>query len=100
MFRPFLPLLLVTSLTAEEKRVPTAQAMGLLKTQCMGCHNAAKKKGDLSLETRESALEAIQSGKIISSLTATGDEHMPPKKQLLEKQINLLKAWVQGGAAW
>ncbi len=80
--------------------MPTAQAMGLLKTQCMGCHNAEKKKGDLSLETRESALEVIKSGKIISSLTAEGDEHMPPKKQLPEKQINLLKSWVQAGAAW
>ncbi len=100
MLRRLLPLILVTSLAAEEKRAPTAQAMGLLKTQCMGCHNAEKKKGDLSLETRESALEVIKSGKIISSLTATGDEHMPPKKQLLEKQINLLKSWVQGGAAW
>jgi len=80
--------------------VPTAQAMGLLKTQCMGCHNSEKKKGDLSLETREAALEVIKSGKIISSLTAEGDEHMPPKKQLPEKQINLVKSWVQAGAAW
>jgi WD40 repeat protein len=101
MIRRLLPLILVTSLAAEEKtRVPTAQAMGLLKTQCMGCHNAEKKKGDLSLETREAALEVIKSGKIISSLTATGDEHMPPKKQLPEKQINLLKSWAQAGAAW
>jgi len=101
MLRQLLPLLLITSLAAEEKtRVPTAQAMGLLKTQCMGCHNAEKKKGDLSLETREAALEVIKSGKIISSLTAEGDEHMPPKKQLPEKQINLLKSWAQAGAAW
>ena len=101
MIRRLLPLIFATSLTAEEKtRVPTAQAMGLLKTQCMGCHNAEKKKGDLSLETREAALEVIKSGKIISSLTAEGDEHMPPKKQLPEKQINLLKSWVQAGAAW
>ncbi|MFO1439047.1 MAG: DUF1553 domain-containing protein [Verrucomicrobiaceae bacterium] len=101
MIRRLLPLILVTSLAAEEKtRVPTAQAMGLLKTQCMGCHNAEKKKGDLSLETREAALEVINSGKIISSLTAEGDEHMPPKKQLPEKQINLLKSWAQAGAAW
>ena len=101
MLSRLLPLLLITSLAAEEKtRVPTAQAMGLLKTQCMGCHNAEKKKGDLSLETREAALEVIKSGKIISSLTATGDEHMPPKKQLPEKQINLLKSWSQAGAAW
>jgi hypothetical protein len=101
MIRRLLPLILITSLAAEEKtRVPTAQAMGLLKTQCMGCHNSEKKKGDLSLETREAALEVIKSGKIISSLTAEGDEHMPPKKQLPEKQINLVKSWVQAGAAW
>jgi hypothetical protein len=25
---------------------------------------------------------------------------MPPKKQMPEKQINLLKAWVNAGAAW
>lgn len=100
MLRRLLPLILATSLIAEEKRVPTAQAMGILKTQCLGCHNAEKKKGDLSLETRETALEAIQSGSIISSLTAKDDEHMPPKKQLPEKQINLLKAWMKAGAKW
>jgi len=93
-------VLLTSPLAAEEVKAPTAQAMGLLKTQCMSCHNAEKLKGDLSLETREAALEAIQSGKLISSLTATGDEHMPPKKQLPEKQINLLKSWVKAGAAW
>ncbi|MBK8091346.1 MAG: DUF1553 domain-containing protein [Verrucomicrobiaceae bacterium] len=101
MLRCFLSLLLITSLaTAEEAQIRPAQAMGILKTQCLSCHNAEKKKGDLSLETREAAQEVLQSGKLISSLQAEGDEHMPPKKQLPEKQINLLKAWANAGAAW
>lgn len=91
--------------------VSPAQAMGLLKTQCLGCHNAEKKKGGLSLETRDLALQggdngpALKAGDashsaLIQSLTDSGDAHMPPKKQLPEKQINLLKAWVNAGAVW
>ncbi|MGV3661332.1 MAG: DUF1553 domain-containing protein [Prosthecobacter sp.] len=104
-------LLLVAPLQAEGVQVSPAQAMGLLKTQCLGCHNAEKKKGGLSLETRELALAggdngpALKAGDashsaLIQSLTDNGDAHMPPKKQLPEKQINLLKAWVNAGAAW
>lgn len=117
-FCPFLPALAVllqpVSLLRAESHaasVSPAQAMGLLKTQCLGCHNAEKKKGGLSLETRDLALQggdngpALKAGDashsaLIQSLTDTGDGHMPPKKQLPEKQINLLKAWVNGGAAW
>jgi WD40 repeat protein len=104
-------VLLTSSLAAEELKVRPAQAMGLLKTQCMGCHNAEKKKGGLSLETRDLALKGGDNGSalkagdaahsaLITSLTDTGDAHMPPKKQMPEKQINLLKAWVNAGAAW
>ncbi len=107
-----LPLLFTTtSLTAEEVKTRPAQAMGLLKTQCLGCHNAEKKKGGLSLETRELALKGGENGSalkagdaaqsaLIKALTDAGDAHMPPKKQLPEKQINLLKAWVNAGATW
>ena len=88
-----------------------AVMMGLLKTNCLGCHNAEKKKGGLSLETRESALKggedgpALQPGKadlsrMIRALSDPGDEHMPPKKQLSEKHIALFQAWVESGAQW
>ena len=102
---------LLSLAAAEESPVRPAQAMGLLKTQCLGCHNADKLKGGLSLETRELALQggdngpALKAGDaahsaLITSLTAEGDAHMPPKKQLPEKHINLLKAWVNSGAPW
>ncbi len=104
-------VLLTSSLAAEELKVRPAQAMGLLKTQCLGCHNAEKKKGGLSLETRDLALKGGENGTalkagdaahsaLITALSDAGDAHMPPKKQMPEKQINLLKAWVNAGAAW
>ncbi len=107
----FLIAILATPLHAEVAKVRPAQAMGILKTQCLGCHNAEKKKGGLSLETRDLALkggdngEALKSGDaahsaLISALNDPGDAHMPPKKQMSEKQINVLKAWVDAGAAW
>ncbi len=85
--------------------------MGLLKANCMACHNAEKHKGGLSLESREAALKggengpAFVSGKaaqsaLIKSLEESADPHMPPKKQLAEKHVALLQAWVDSGAAW
>ncbi|MCB1276201.1 DUF1553 domain-containing protein [Prosthecobacter sp.] len=106
-----LTVLFTTSLSAEVAKVHPAQAMGILKTQCLGCHNAEKKKGGLSLETRDLALKGGENGAalkagdaarsaLIAALNDPGDAHMPPKKQMPEKQINLLKAWVNSGAAW
>jgi len=104
-------ILFTSSLAAEVAKVHPAQAMGLLKTQCLGCHNAEKKKGGLSLETRELTLKGGENGAaltagdadhsaLIKALNDPGDAHMPPKKQMPEKQINLLKAWVNAGAPW
>lgn len=106
----FLPTLF-TLASAEEVQVRPAQAMGILKTQCLGCHNADKLKGGLSLETRELALRggdngpALKAGDaegsaLIIALSADAEAHMPPKKQLPEKQILLLKNWVKAGALW
>jgi len=104
-------VLLTSTLVAEEVKVRPAQAMGILKTQCLSCHNAEKLKGELSLETRDLALKGGENGPalavgdaehsaLITTLNDAGDGHMPPKKQLPEKQINLLKAWVNAGAVW
>src|ERR1700742_4687843 len=98
MRAPFL-LIAFSALALHAAEPPkTAQAMGLLKTNCLGCHNAEKKKGGLSLETRELALRGGENGaafvlgksgdsKLIQQLAEGSDPHMPPKKQLSEKQI-------------
>lgn len=90
---------------------PSVEAMHLLKKNCLSCHNEEKKKGDLAMTSREALLQGGDSGAaliagepekslLIESLMAGADPHMPPKKQLSEAQIAVLRRWVQEGAAW
>ena len=106
----FIILCTSTIVFAAEAPKP-AQIMGLLKANCISCHNADKLKGGLSLETREGAIKGGENGAslvpgkaeqsaLIKSLADGADPHMPPKKQLPEKHVALLKAWVDSGAPW
>ncbi len=85
--------------------------MLLLKAECFSCHNEKKKKGGLVLTARESLLKGSDSGAVaelgkpdasplLDVLRADSDPHMPPKKQLTEAQMKVLRAWIQGGLAW
>src|SRR5262245_16708318 len=87
------------------------EAMRVLKTECFTCHNSEKKKGGLVLVSRERLLEGADngpvavSGKPESSLLAKvvlkdADPHMPPKKQLTDAQINIIRDWIKGGLIW
>ena len=87
------------------------EAMKLLHTQCLSCHNPEKQKGGLDMSTREKLLAGAESGAVIDSarsaesrllkvLGAEADPHMPPKKQLTTNQIALLTKWVGEGAHW
>src|SRR5688500_16388650 len=105
-------LLVRVSFAAPPEHDPIAgNAMRLLHAQCIGCHNAEKRKGGLELISREKLLAGADSGKIIDSsnpaeslilkvLAADADPHMPPKKQLTAQQIDVLKKWVAAGAPW
>ncbi len=87
------------------------RAMELLKTQCAPCHNATKKKGGLVLVSAE-ALETggdngavvvpgkIDQSPLLQALEPEADPHMPPKKQLADDEVAVLRAWVQSGAVW
>jgi WD40 repeat protein len=89
----------------------TASAMSILRVNCLSCHNEEKKKGGLQLNSRENALKGSESGPVlvprnadksalIKVLLADSDPHMPPKKQLSEKDIARLRQWINGGAKW
>ncbi len=78
----------------------------ILSENCFRCHGE-KEKGDLKLNNREAALDAIIPGKpeaseLISRITANDeDERMPPKGDGLDaKQVAVLREWIQSGAAW
>src|SRR5205823_11292954 len=89
----------------------TIRAMSVLRVNCLSCHNDEKKKGGLRLTTRENALKGSDNGPVLvprkadKSLLAKvilpdSDPHMPPKKQLSEKDIATLRNWIAEGAKW
>ena len=73
---------------------------------CLKCHSEKKQSGGLRLDAKTSALSVMVPGNSAASLlfqrvSATNDERMPPTgERLSEKQIALLKAWIDAGAVW
>ncbi len=86
----------------------------LLDTHCVKCHGPEKQKGGLRFDTKEGAFKPGESGekaivpghasasrliKLVSS--KDDDERMPTKGEPLSAaQIDLLKRWIDAGAAW
>jgi mono/diheme cytochrome c family protein len=85
----------------------------IFDAKCTGCHGEKKQKGKLQVHTLELLLKGGDSGEktvvagksaeslIIkrAALPADEDEHMPPKDkdQLTEKEVKILKWWIDGG---
>lgn len=103
--------LLLTLLLTGTALADPAPALRLLRDECIGCHKPGKAKGGLLLHTREKMMSggdngaAIVEGKgadsaLIKVLAPKSDPHMPPKKQLSEGDIAILKTWIDQGAAW
>ena len=89
----------------------TRAAMRLLKAECFSCHNTEKKKGGLVLTSRERLLEGGDEGVVVVSgqpdssvlakvLVKDADPHMPPRKQLSDEQIKIVREWIKSGLAW
>ena len=89
----------------------TTSAMRLLRDNCLSCHNADKSKGGLVLGSRKGLLNGGDNGPVIAEgkpdeselfkvLSADADPHMPPKKQLTSRQIQIVKDWIIAGAGW
>jgi uncharacterized membrane protein len=87
----------------------------ILKEKCMGCHNSAKLKGELNMETEALLLKGGKDGVLWDSaanqlglllqrvhLSPDEKEHMPPKgkSQLTEEEINILYHWIKNGASF
>ncbi|MFL5243334.1 MAG: PSD1 and planctomycete cytochrome C domain-containing protein [Gemmataceae bacterium] len=83
----------------------------LLAANCLSCHNAAKHKGGLVLETEAGLIKGGDSGPavkpgdaekslLIELIRYNGDIKMPPKSKLPDKAIAELTKWVKIGAPW
>lgn len=89
------------------------QILPIFKKQCYSCHGPDKQESGLRLDRRQEALAGGDSGAaIVPGDPASGhllkrvesddgERVMPPKgDRLSEKQIKLLKTWIEGGAKW
>ncbi len=85
----------------------------LLETSCVKCHGNGKRKGDFSIDTRESLLKGGESGPavlpgqsaaspLIEMVSALNPDNFMPQKgsRLNAAQIGLLRAWIDQGLPW
>ena len=80
----------------------------VFRNACLRCHNPDKAKGDLDLSTFTALLHGGGSGVIVESggsgaskllkvVTHEEEPEMPPNGKLEEKEIAIIKQWIDGG---
>ena len=95
----------------KRERAIAHKALSVLRDECFACHSPEKKKGGLLLTSRDAILQGSAEGpvavpgkpdtsKLLTSLAKEADPHMPPKKQLADAQVKLLRDWVKAGLPW
>ncbi len=91
-----------------------ARAHAVLKARCFECHGAEKQRGDLRLDSLETALHGGESheaafvagdadNSLLVYLVESNDksERMPSKRDPLPpEEIAVLRAWIDAGAHW
>ena len=103
-------------LTASAAPAPdfSREVRPLLEQHCFKCHGPEKQKGGLRLDTKEGAFKVGESGekpivpgragesRLIKLVSSKDDaERMPSKGEpLYAPQIELLRRWIDAGAAW
>ena len=86
-------------------------ALEILREECVACHRPGKSKGGLKLSTEEGLKKGGESGPVLKSglsresllhqvLLKGSDAHMPPKKQLSQRQTDAIQVWIDAGAPW
>ncbi|MGB0580305.1 MAG: c-type cytochrome domain-containing protein, partial [Limisphaerales bacterium] len=80
----------------------------VFRNACLRCHNPDKAKGDLDLSTFTALLNGGGSGIIVESgdsgasklmkvVTHEEEPEMPPNGKLEDKEIAIIKQWIEGG---
>ncbi len=102
------------SLSALQQDKLSLEVRGLFAHKCYQCHSENKQKGALILATKEGVFKGGESGLAIVpgkpeqselfrriTLPANHKEVMPTKGKLLnDREIALVKLWIQKGAHW
>ena len=75
---------------------PTENALDVLEKNCIECHNAHDKKGDLILDRGPLVLDNLQ--QILNAVSGEKPE-MPPERDPLDKrEVAILEKWIAQGA--
>ncbi|MBE9463239.1 DUF1549 domain-containing protein [Dyadobacter subterraneus] len=86
----------------------------ILAHNCYSCHGEQKMKGDLRLDSKDGIMKGGEGGVVVIpnhpdkselirriSLPAGDKDAMPTKgKRLTEKEVTVLKFWIEKGALW
>jgi hypothetical protein len=109
----FLTCTQTAGLIAQKAQVTEKDVLPILEAKCFQCHGEALKMGNLDLRTREAILKggdkgpAVMPGKADNSLLihrVTGKVApkmpMPPMPALSEREVAVLKDWIEQGANW
>ena len=119
MTNPTLPrtalLLLLAGLSTRAETPPdfAHRVAPVLREHCADCHMGAKKKGGLSMNTRDDLLKGGENGavlvpgkpeesRMLSLLDpADPEDRMPPKGDAVPpEKIEEIRRWIAGGAEW
>ncbi len=106
-------LICLASGSAEDKIDFAKDIKSVLSSKCYRCHGAKKQEAGLRLDAKQAALDGGNSGAVIvpgrsdeSELflrisTDDADKLMPPEgERLTDKQVELIRQWIEQGAAW
>src|SRR5262245_58867421 len=83
----------------------TAEVQAIFDRNCVKCHGPLEQNSGLRLDSAAAVWRGSSDGpiviarqpensKLIQVLASDSDPHMPPKKQLTEADIAVLRAWV------
>lgn len=83
-------------------------ALEIVRRDCLSCHGPEKKRGQLDLSRRESALAGGETGPAFVPgkpdlsllLNKVSKGEMPPKKRLDASQVEVLRRWIENGASY
>ena len=101
----------VCFVTVSLAQTDPARAVEVLRNNCLACHGAGMQMSGLRLDTREGLLKGGDKGpalvvgasaqsRLIKFVSHTAQPAMPPGKKLAESDVAVLRAWIDGGAAW
>ncbi len=87
------------------------QIRPLLLAKCQSCHNDSVTSGGLAMTSREAMLHGGARGPsvvpgspsesvLVAAVERTGALKMPPTGALPASEVELLRAWIRGGAVW